>query len=339
MKSTGLLSLLSLSALLFSCDTAGTYEHAGAAQAETVATAQGHQHSYRCSMNCEKGKTYDQPGKCPVCGMALVHDDGGMDNGLSYQMLYRSKPLQLEAGKEGLLFFTPKVKGNATEIVPLDEVHEKKVHLIVVSEDLSYFEHIHPEYQASGSYDIKVLAEGQPYTAGPGAAETHFRHGGNYVMFADYQPSGGAHQVEKITFKVDGPEKPAVTFSKEQLTATAGEFTVALDVTGGKLKAGEPAHVAGALLKDGQLVDPNTLENFLGAKAHMVVISLKNKEYLHVHPEVINSKFDLNTTFKEPGIYRGWIQFKAKGKVHTVDFTLNVAEGAASPVAGTHAAH
>ena len=27
---------------------------------------------YRCSMNCEGNKTYNQPGECPVCNMQLV---------------------------------------------------------------------------------------------------------------------------------------------------------------------------------------------------------------------------------------------------------------------------
>jgi transcription initiation factor IIE alpha subunit len=26
---------------------------------------------YQCPMDCEKGKTYDKPGQCPVCGMDL----------------------------------------------------------------------------------------------------------------------------------------------------------------------------------------------------------------------------------------------------------------------------
>lgn len=26
---------------------------------------------YQCPMDCEKGKTYDKPGKCPVCQMDL----------------------------------------------------------------------------------------------------------------------------------------------------------------------------------------------------------------------------------------------------------------------------
>jgi hypothetical protein len=95
-------------------------------------------------------------------------------------------------------------------------------------------------------------------------------------------------------------------------------------VDGGKLETGKPIHISGQVMKDGKVVDVNSLENYLGAKAHMVVISLTDKEYLHVHPDVQGGKFDLNTTFKKSGIHRGWIQFKSEGKVHTVDFVLNV---------------
>lgn len=32
-----------------------------------------HEHAtmYQCPMDCEDGKTYDEPGKCPVCNMDL----------------------------------------------------------------------------------------------------------------------------------------------------------------------------------------------------------------------------------------------------------------------------
>lgn len=29
---------------------------------------------YICPMNCENGKTYEQQGQCPVCGMDLVKE-------------------------------------------------------------------------------------------------------------------------------------------------------------------------------------------------------------------------------------------------------------------------
>lgn len=293
--------------------------------ADSTATAE-HKHSFRCPMNCEKGKTYDKEGNCPVCGMKLEHFDG-VDNGLSYKMQFAANPVNLEAGRAAVLSFTPKVIGKESEAVPLDVQHEKKIHLIVVSNDLSYFEHIHPEYQADGSYQIKVLDKGKNFTEGAGHQETKFEYGGDYILFADYLPSGGAHQVEKIQLNVKGPARPAVTYNIDKLTGTSGRFSVELAVDGGKLVTGSPMHIAGKVLKDGKDVDVNSLENYLGAKAHMVVISLNDKEYLHVHPDVQGNKFDLNTTFKNTGVHRGWIQFKSEGKVHTVDFVLNVTHG------------
>jgi hypothetical protein len=298
---------------------------------DTTVTTSDHKHSYRCPMDCENGKTYDKEGTCPVCGMKLEHFDG-TDNGLTYKMQYAANPVELEAGKAAVLSFTPKVVGKETEAVALDLQHEKKIHLIVVSNDLSYFEHIHPDYQADGSYQINVLDKNKTYTDGAGKNETKFDHGGDYTLFADYLPTGGTHQVEKVSIKVKGTPRPAVSYTSDKLSGKSENFTVTLTPTGGKLITGTQMHITGLLTKDGKEVDVNTLENYLGAKAHMVVISLNDKEYLHVHPDVSGGKFDLHTTFKMPGIYRGWIQFQSAGKVHTVDFVMNVKEGTSTDI-------
>ena len=43
-----------------------THEQGKSSQSKTV---------YQCSMKCEGEKTYDAPGKCPVCNMQLVSID------------------------------------------------------------------------------------------------------------------------------------------------------------------------------------------------------------------------------------------------------------------------
>jgi hypothetical protein len=312
--------------LLMGCNNDGTSSTTTADSA--TAKKDEHKHSYRCPMNCEKGKTYDKEGNCPVCGMKLEHFDG-IDNGLSYKMEFISAPATVEAGKAATFSFTPRVVGKEGDAVPLDVQHEKKIHLIVVSNDLGYFDHIHPEYQPNGSYLINVLDNAKAYTNGAGHNETRFISGGDYIMFADYLPSGGSHQVEKIQLNVKGTAKAAVNYTADKLVGTSDKFSVQLEVEGGKLVTGAQTHIAGKVMKEGKEVDVNSLENYLGAKAHMVVISLNDKEYLHVHPDVEGGKFDLNTTFKKAGIHRGWLQFKSEGKVHTVDFVLNVTQGAA----------
>ncbi len=113
------------------------------------------------------------------------HDHAHMDSGNTDRNTYIMKLTAgsefVEAGKPVMFRLLPQIKGKEDMAVPLDMVHDKKIHLIVVSEDLAWFEHIHPEYNADGSYHLT----------------TQFPSGGNYLLFADYQPSGAASQLEK----------------------------------------------------------------------------------------------------------------------------------------------
>ncbi len=281
------------------------------------------EHTFACPMHPEvTGKEGDI---CPKCGMKLEHNDNaGKSNGKTYVMNFKATPSTVEADKAAVLSFTPGVKDKAGELVPLDLHHEKKIHLIVVSKDLSYFEHIHPDYQASGSYDIAVLPTGQAYTNEANKNETRFAKGGDYILFADYAPTGGTPQLEKINLTVGGTPYTPVTYSGSKLSATVDGYTLALVPEGGNFEVGKLVHIQGILKKDGKEVDAKTLENYLGAKAHMVVVGIEDKDYLHVHPGVENGKFDLHTTFAKAGVYRGWVQFQADGKVHTTDYVIVV---------------
>ncbi len=124
-------------------------------------------------------------------------------------------------------------------------------------------------------------------------------------------------------------------FSGEKLSGTSGNYSFDLKPEGGKLFSGAPLHIKGIIKKDGKEIDANTLDNYLGAKGHFVLISLNEKEYLHVHPGVEEGKFDLHTTIDKPGTYRGWIQFNADDKIHTIDFTWNVVKGDGSTAANS----
>ena len=288
---------------------------------EQTASADGHEHRYACPMHPEvTGKEGD---KCPKCGMALEHSDIAPTAAGAYQMQFAATPAAIMPNKEVTLAFTPKKKDAPNEQVALDIEHEKKIHLILVSDDLSWFDHVHPEYNADGSYTVK----------------TKFPAPGKYKAFADYKPTGGTHVVDKIEINVEGTAPTAKSFAAEKLTGNSANYSFSLAPTGGKFVTGAGMHIEGVVKKDGQPIDANSLENYLGAKAHIVVISLNEKEYLHVHPEVANGKFDIHTTFDKPGIYRGWVQFNGDGKLHTIDFTLNVKQGTADDVQKASAAH
>ncbi|MCI0750267.1 MAG: hypothetical protein L0Y35_00350 [Flammeovirgaceae bacterium] len=280
---------------------------------------------YACPMHPEvTGKKGDE---CPQCGMKLELVDKAKSSN-EYFMAFKAEPA-VEAGKPSMLSFTPSIKGNETEMVPLDVQHDKKMHLIVVSKDLSYFDHIHPEFQSSGAYDIKVLSKDENYSKGRFANETKFEQGGEYVLFADYLPSGASHQLERIELNVSGTPFHAQKFTTEKTTSTTDGYEVSLVPDGGKFLSQGTMHISGIIKKEGKEIPADQLENYLAAKAHVVVISEDTQDYLHVHPEVVDGRLDLHTTFGKSGIFRGWLQFQTNGQVHTADFTIHVEEGQA----------
>lgn len=304
-KIIGAIALTLSSAFFISCGSENTDNPSDSA----IDSTNAHEHTYSCPMHPEVvGKEGD---KCPKCGMALVHSDHAANTN-EYKMNFTSSIASPIANQEVSLSFTPKKIRNESEQVPLDVVHDKKIHLIIVSKDLSWFDHIHPEYNADGSYTV---------------AEK-FPAAGEYTLFADYTPTGGVHQIEKINLTVSGDPVAEVPLFRERLTGQADGFEVAISSTDGFV-TNRTVHMGAVVKKDGKELAETEYENYLGAKAHVVIIGYMTMEYMHVHPEFVNGKFDLQTTFSKPGIYKGWFQFQTNGKVHITDFVLNVKEGVA----------
>jgi len=298
--------LLCLTALFFILNGCGNNENKkSSGENHTHSEAEEHQHIYACPMHPEiTGKSGD---KCPKCGMALVHMDEKPVAG-NFKMTFKSTPANIQAGKPAALFLTPKNIDNTEAMVPLDMEHEKKIHLILVDEGLSWFDHIHPEYQPDGSYMV----------------DETFPHGGNYILFADYKPSGSTHQIEKIVLTVTGEPSAEKPNSAIRNTSESQPFVVTLKPDEGKFAAGKPIHFDGVFTKDKKPFDVNNLQNYLGAKGHMVAIHTEVKEYIHLHPEVENDILHFHTTFDKAGTYRVWLQFMADNKLHTTDFLIEV---------------
>jgi hypothetical protein len=318
---TFLLSI-ALFPLLIACNNDGKDNATTTTTANASAKNDGaHEHRFACPMHPEvTGKEGDT---CPKCGMKLEHSDEAPTAAGNYFMKYVSTPVSIEPNKEVTLSFTPKKKDADAEQVALDIEHEKKIHLILTSDDLSWFDHVHPEYNSDGSYTVK----------------TRFPAPGKYKAFADYKPTGSSHVVDKIEVEVTGTPPANKKFSEEKLSGTSGNYSFELKSQGGKLVTGAPLHIQGIIKKDGKEIDAASLDNYLGAKGHFVLISLNEKEYLHVHPDVEEGRFDLHTTIEKPGTYRGWIQFNADDKIHTIDFTWNVSKGTAEDAQKANEGH
>lgn len=309
-----------LSLLIFGCNnkavsnpTAPSASPSGAQASEAV---------YTCPMHPDiTGKVGDE---CPKCGMDLVPQGALPTAPGQIEMRFTAEPERPKSGEDVSLVLTPVSREQPKARIDLEVVHTKKIHLIIVSDDLSWFEHLHPTELNDGTY--RVLEK--------------FPSPGTYTLFADYKPTGGEQAVERLSLQVKGDAPPAKAYEAERLTSDAGDgFTAVLTPEGGQLLSGQASHIEAKILRNGKEMDVNTLESYLGEKAHMVVVGLADKDYLHVHPGIEGSVFDLHTTFQKPGIYRGWLQFQSANKVYTSDFVFKVGQGEGSATPGTEGAH
>jgi hypothetical protein len=180
-----------------------------------------------------------------------------------------------------------------------DIEHTKRMHLIVVRRDMTGFQHLHPTQAADGTWSVPVT----------------LRDAGSYRVFADFSANGTAHTLADA-LTVDGEVR------SRDLPAPVGSVDVdGLRVTRGKgaSRAGAESELAFAVTRNGK---PVQVEEYLGARGHLVALRQGDLAFLHVHPDEDSLKF--MATFPTAGAYRLFLQFKVDGRVHTAAFTQEV---------------
>lgn len=261
------------------------------------------------------------PGVCHKCGMALVSTAAHVSP--AYDLEIKTTPEAVIAGQPVQVRLTvrdPKTKAPVTRFV---EVHEKRFHMFVISEDLEHYSHVHPEQLADGSWTIDVTVP-RP---------------GCYKIYADFLPQGGSPQVmtrDLITAEHTGDHpSPAATLTPDPvLRETVGPLSVALSLPPGGVVAGREVTLT-YQITDAKTGRPVTdLEPYLGAWGHSFLLSEDMKHVVHAHPVEhvphAGSKAGGPTlTFKallpEPGIYRIWTQLQRGGSIETAVFTIAAA--------------
>ena len=259
----------------------------------------------------------------------------------AFSVEFKSEPAQIQAGQPTTLVFTVKDRQGAL-VKDLQVVHEKPMHVLVVSKDLAEFYHLHPEQQsADGSYRVSHT----------------FPNGGEYKLYADLTPQASAQVVEQIDVRVAGKER-----AKTPLQADT-KFEKTVDGLRVVMKPDAEIRAAKDVMLNFQAYDgasgkPATdLQNYLGELAHFVIISEDMKDFVHAHPmskgehnessktadhdsdehkhstmegkmtKPSASDVAAHTAFPRAGLYKVWAQFQRGGKVITVPFVVKVAEG------------
>src|SRR5215468_11113861 len=282
--------------------------------------------------------TMDIGGKCPRCGMDLVR--AAPFDVRDYRLDFRSVPAVVKPGQKTKLLFRIFHPGSGEAIRKFEVVHERQYHLFVISQDMEYFQHIHPEEQPDGTWSIDVTLPKPGY----------------YKVLSDFMPSGGASQFIARPLVTAGYVGDLETDSAHLVPDTV--FTKRVDDITATLDYDQPAFVVGQYghlnfhLKDSATGRPVTdLQTYLGAFGHTLIMSEDMVDYVHSHPLDILAKQDddggppqflippgadmeklrggPDVTFEglmpKPGLYRAWTQFRRNNKIYTFAFTFNVA--------------
>lgn len=177
--------------------------------------------------------------------------------------------------------------------------HEKLMHLIVVSHDLSDYYHFHPTSLDNGEFELEIdLPEG------------------SYKAFTDIKPVGYSYLAEPIPLKVgnEGDHGHANLVPETNFTKTIENVTVTMDPT---------TFVVGAPITLHFMIDGAKPEPYLGALGHVVILDESATNYVHVHP-LSDKETKFETQFEEPGLYKIWGEFQFNGVVYVYPFVIEV---------------
>lgn len=278
--------------------------------------------AYWCPMHADVRSP--AAGRCGRCGMDLVpippsrHGAYHLDLGIVTAVASHAPPGTLPkfAGLE-LRVLDPEgalVRRFAT-------VHEHPLHLFVISRDLEYFRHVHPD-------DLSATADLFDGTFEIPASDLADIPPGPYVAIADVLPYGGTPQMLHRAFVT--PRYKGPVFAPPP-ALEPGPSEVVVDSVRVRMRAALHARKTGSL--QFTFLDATTgvplpdLEPFLGAPAHLLIVSADLTQAIHAHPGARDA--DVPTVSFEPlipapGGYKIWVQFQRRGKVSTAAFIVRV---------------
>lgn len=194
------------------------------------------------------------------------HSDAhvGHSQGGGYDIGLWTDPANLQSSKSSELSMIVTEQQTGGRVGQFEIIHDKLMHLVVVSDDLSYFAHVHPKFNDRE----KVFAITHTFPAA-----------GRYRMWVDVKPKGAGQLIKKFDLNVDGkPARQPIpivadrNFAKD-IVAAGGQkhYRVQLKVPE-RINAGKDTEIVFEL-SDSQGRPITDLEPLMAAGGHCVIIS------------------------------------------------------------------
>ena len=249
------------------------------------------------------------PGKCARCGMTLV---ANIPEAVEYPAKFSFVPPQIPANQNLSIEIRVANPTTGAPMTYFQIVHEKPMHLFIVSEDLEYFSHEHPGLGAGGVFRL----------------DTRLPKSGTYKLLADFMPEGGTPQLISDIISTAGYKSSIAQGITTPAADLAPKHAENLDVDV-VLNPEQPLAGKKTVLLF-KLKPAGGVEPYLGAWGHMLAASNDLVDMIHTHPIYVTDsasgekRIQFNLFFPRKAIYRVWVQFQRNGKVNTVAFTIPV---------------
>lgn len=233
-----------------------------------------------------------------------------------FQLQLTTSPAKPKAGEPVELALSVRLVNTADGRAAreFESVHERLMHLFVVRTDFSHFAHEHPELAADGTFRLRHT----------------FPAGGVYRVFADVAPKGAGSQVLRADLTVDGEGGPTwdlygASTGDRGLWQKVDDLTLAWTLPSGVLPSRKTV-VLTASLRDVGGRPVTSLQPYLGAMGHLLLIGQDTETFVHSHPDdrtpAAPGTIPFLARFPKPGLYRGWMQFKRNNEVKTAAFIV-----------------
>lgn len=207
------------------------------------------------------------------------------------------------SGSNSELTFNIKDKTSGLPVSELDVVHDKIMHVILIRNDLEYFDHIHPRQKEIGVFSVSY----------------QFYAPGEYRVWIDFTVDGMQHIVDfDMAVTGNSEDQPAPNNMKNLNIETKLPY---------EIKVNEPTKLD-FIVKDSNNNSVFIEEKFLEANAHLIVIDEKLSEFGHSHDEEFdgNNNISFEYNFKNTGQHKLWLQFSVDKVIRTAEFELDVKE-------------
>ena len=262
------------------------------------------------------GDYIGEDGTLGYCGDEEIHFFD-LDQ-LSYPFAVEMKPTaELRAGQTAVINF--KLTGPEGRAVGPEELiisHTERIHLLVVSDDLADYQHVHPEPTGVfGEYRFELTPH----------------HSGRYRAYFDFIVAASLRRaLVDERFEVAGavPQSPAPSGARFSVEQEGRRFSLLTESTDF-----HPSETIRFELEvfDLESGEASPLQEVMGALAHLVAFDTNRNGFAHMHPllpyeanAVAPERIPFAFNAVQAGHYRIWAQVRIDGDDVFVPFDLPV---------------